>query len=1362
MRRAFVVLLLLSVMLGLKVLGAGGEHARSMTLAAIGFVVLAAFAVAELGSRWKLPKVTGYIVAGAVLGPFAIGVLSREVVEDLSMFNTLAVGLIATTAGLELHISSIRRVFKTLMATIAAKLVLASGAVFVFVLLVAPETNLDLVEGGAMALALVMGAVAIGTSPAVTLAVIEETRSKGRLSDLILAAAVFKDVVVVVALALALAVAKSAVGGGEFSAGALLHVGQEILTSMFAGGILGVILILYMRILGAEMLLFVAAMVLVVAEISAALHLELLLVFITAGFVVSNFSKREHQLLEPLQRVSLPVFVIFFTNAGASVDLQAAWAVLPLALGVCVVRAVAYVASGALGGRIGDEEPAVRNWASAAYIPQAGVALGLIGLAAEALPTLREPVWNLGMAVVALNLLVGPVLQRVALNKAGESADASAASAAPEEMGERPGLSSELEAQLRGVQRAVGRAFARLESRTLRPVLREQTRQLQARIEDKGLQELPELEPETLATLERGFESCYASVRDELRRLPVSRVVPLSRDELQARDDDEFLVRLGLRIRRLAWWIPGRARRRRVPVRLAARFVVKPLIAQAIVEAGRNYMRIRARAYEELRRLARHTVDPATARESLKSLEDHLLARQARVRQDLERRIDFELGTAFADLDGPRRRLRSIRFSRVHGRVEESMQAMRDELDAWAEREAGLRGAVEYTRAGSSLLLEVEQKLVTEFGGRIDKAHQAQIEELEAALERLAPLRADLESGGEVDFDGIAVRFAALVPKPAQKRMGNLEQRLQGPAARQAIESRARTVVGSMTRQGTATTSADRLSEAPKPASAPVSSLDMQGVFERVFLAHMMPAVEEAISKAANSISQVARDWRDVVRALTVTADLGQAEQSDQERMAHLYGASERAAAGLSAAIERAKREYEELHEVLVHVVEHSRDELSEALSYAGGEGRRRRAASGTLAERVAQRRDQARKWFAVLRERVVRLFSDGTTGAWAQQYRMRGSSGEIDPRAIRRYLELRDDVEVSELPGVLDRLFDGSAVTDPRLFVLHEDELQRIVSAERAWARGKGSGDTAVIGGTGSGKTSLLSIARLRISSRRVVFLRPGGRYRGSSLWAALAKELGVAPERVEETLMREKGAVLIDDLHAWFPPTSEGIRELSRYADLIAATHRSTFWIVTLDHAMVSALAGAHSLMTVFENVISLAPASPADLERAVLARHETAGVDLEIDATGVSRLLLNFGPRFAQRALMQLLATTSHGSLRSAHRLWRAHLQVDGDGRAHSRGLRVLEAALPFVRTFDATTVAVLVLLARHGSLSAGQLATAAGEPEPEVHRRLVKLEGATLVVEEDRGWALEPSLRDDLYAALVEIGALEAAG
>src|SRR5688572_18962786 len=103
MRRGFVVLALLAMMVGLKALKAeapGG--ADPLTLAAIGFVVLAAFAVAELGAKLQLPKVTGYILSGVVLGPYAARVLTTEVVVELKMFSTLALGLIATSAGLEL------------------------------------------------------------------------------------------------------------------------------------------------------------------------------------------------------------------------------------------------------------------------------------------------------------------------------------------------------------------------------------------------------------------------------------------------------------------------------------------------------------------------------------------------------------------------------------------------------------------------------------------------------------------------------------------------------------------------------------------------------------------------------------------------------------------------------------------------------------------------------------------------------------------------------------------------------------------------------------------------------------------------------------------------------------------------------------------------------------------------------------------------------------------------------------------------------------------------------------------------------------------------------------------------------------
>ncbi|MCB9649786.1 MAG: hypothetical protein H6730_24790 [Deltaproteobacteria bacterium] len=123
MRRMLVLAAALGMMWAVERLRMDGVQASPdpLTLAAIGFVVLAAFTVGEIGGALKLPKVTGYIVSGVLLGPQVSDVLSERVVGEMATFNTLALGLIATTAGLELDLSAIRKVLRTLAVTVAAK-----------------------------------------------------------------------------------------------------------------------------------------------------------------------------------------------------------------------------------------------------------------------------------------------------------------------------------------------------------------------------------------------------------------------------------------------------------------------------------------------------------------------------------------------------------------------------------------------------------------------------------------------------------------------------------------------------------------------------------------------------------------------------------------------------------------------------------------------------------------------------------------------------------------------------------------------------------------------------------------------------------------------------------------------------------------------------------------------------------------------------------------------------------------------------------------------------------------------------------------------------------------------------------------
>ena len=107
MRKIFMLLILFSMIMAVQPLALSSAH--NSVLLAIGIVLLGAYTLSEIGSTLKLPMVTGYILTGLLLGPYATSILSKEVVDEIEMFNTLAIGLIAITAGLELHFSSFKK-----------------------------------------------------------------------------------------------------------------------------------------------------------------------------------------------------------------------------------------------------------------------------------------------------------------------------------------------------------------------------------------------------------------------------------------------------------------------------------------------------------------------------------------------------------------------------------------------------------------------------------------------------------------------------------------------------------------------------------------------------------------------------------------------------------------------------------------------------------------------------------------------------------------------------------------------------------------------------------------------------------------------------------------------------------------------------------------------------------------------------------------------------------------------------------------------------------------------------------------------------------------------------------------------------
>jgi hypothetical protein len=85
-----------------------------------------------------------------------------------------------------------------------------------------------------------------------------------------------------------------------------------------------------------------------------------------------------------------------------------------------MLRAAGLYAGAQLGGRLGGTPPRIYNWMGIAVLPQAGVALGLALVAAQAFPELENIIMPTVLGSTVVFELIGPVAARLALRRAGE------------------------------------------------------------------------------------------------------------------------------------------------------------------------------------------------------------------------------------------------------------------------------------------------------------------------------------------------------------------------------------------------------------------------------------------------------------------------------------------------------------------------------------------------------------------------------------------------------------------------------------------------------------------------------------------------------------------------------------------------------------------------------------------------------------------------------------------------------------------------------------------------------------------------------------------------------------------------------
>ena len=395
---------------------------RSLFL--FGILLLTADTFGALAHDLGFPRLVGYLVSGLALGPSAMEIVPPGVLQALGMMKQLAVGVIALLAGAELRMADLRQRYRPILW------ILACQAAAVLVLLTAGALLFrgwvpfmqGLAPWALVSVALLFATALTVNSPMVTLALLTETRADGPVARTTLGVVLVADVVVVLLFTAAFSLAQGSLGGAsEGALEVLVRLLREMLGSILAGTLVGGLLAVYLRYVRREMVLFAVVVVFATAATAQALHFELLLSLLVAGFLVENVAPVQAEpLVRALHLMAVPVFVVFFAMAGAELRVQAFVALWPLVLGAALLRFLGVYGGARAGARWGGAEPEVQRHAWTGLVSQAGVALGLATIVADRLPRIGVAMQTLIVGVIALNESVGPIVFRRGLERAGE------------------------------------------------------------------------------------------------------------------------------------------------------------------------------------------------------------------------------------------------------------------------------------------------------------------------------------------------------------------------------------------------------------------------------------------------------------------------------------------------------------------------------------------------------------------------------------------------------------------------------------------------------------------------------------------------------------------------------------------------------------------------------------------------------------------------------------------------------------------------------------------------------------------------------------------------------------------------------
>lgn len=388
------------------------------TLLSLSLGMIIGLLMTRVMKKINLPNVTGYLLAGLIAGPYCLKIFTAGELDGMEVLTNAALGFIAFSIGGEFKLSSLKQLGAKIFIITVFEAVGASALVSTVLLLM----------GKPVPLALILGAIASATAPAATLMVVRQYKASGPVTSTLLPVVAIDDAVCLMLFSILSSAAKSieAGNGFDFKETVLMPL-LEIGASLCLGFAVGTVLSFATKFFRsrANRISLVVTSVFLGVGLSEMLGLSSLLLCMSIGAALANFCKVTDAVLDGTDRWTPPLFMLFFVISGAEFNFSILPQVGFVGIVYILLRSFGKYFGAMAGCSIAKTEKNVRKYLGITLLPQAGVAIGMAQLSLTVVPEYGEQIRAIILCATLIYELVGPLLTKLVLTKAGEIKKAS-------------------------------------------------------------------------------------------------------------------------------------------------------------------------------------------------------------------------------------------------------------------------------------------------------------------------------------------------------------------------------------------------------------------------------------------------------------------------------------------------------------------------------------------------------------------------------------------------------------------------------------------------------------------------------------------------------------------------------------------------------------------------------------------------------------------------------------------------------------------------------------------------------------------------------------------------------------------------